>query len=98
MLQAPGLGGAAAAGSAKSATAAANVKISMIVVISFLLISLLLCLGARLGRAGDRNDVGLRAGRQDVRHVEVDSVWPAIARWTCPKPRSTNPSPIPYVA
>src|SRR6266540_6581470 len=75
MLHAPGLAGVAAAEIAEIAAAAAKMKTSIIVAISFLFISLLLWLGALFGRRGDGNEVRLRAGRQDVDDVEVDSVW-----------------------
>src|SRR6266498_2013886 len=74
MLHAPGLAGVGAADAAEIAAAVAKTKTSIIVAISFLFISLLLWLGARFGRRGDRNDVRLRARGQDVDDVEVDSV------------------------
>src|SRR6266542_533295 len=74
MLHAPGLAGVGAADAAEIAAAVAKTKTIIIVAISFLFISLLLWLGARFGRRGDRNDVRLRARGQDVDDVEVDSV------------------------
>src|SRR6266540_1753814 len=72
-LHAPGLVGVAAADIAEIAAASAKMKTSIIVAISFLFISSS-SLSARFGRRGDGNDVRLRARRQDVDDVEVDSV------------------------